>query len=713
MSHSRPRPLLGLLAILVALAAATTAAAGPDPASAQSDDLAPGGGEVVRMARPTWDTGWFQAEIVARLLGELGYRVEGPSTSDVEAFYADVESGAVDLWVNGWFPQHEPFLTEGVGGDGPATVVGVEVDGGALQGYAVDLAAATDAGIDDLSDLADPEVAARFDLDGDGRADLIGCNREWSCHPVVEHHLEAYGLAATVEQVSGDYGPLMEATVARHRAGEPVLYYTYTPNWTGGELVPGRDVAWLPVPFPSLPAAMADQESETSVAGIGGCAQDPCPLGFPPNDIRAVANTALLDRQPAIKALLERFTIDLDDISTQNARMFRGEDSADDIEGHAAAWIEDNRERVDGWLDAAVEAHLAAGGRLTPRPAIDGAVAFDVGLIRVAARPSEPFVIYADDAYVGFTMELLDLIADEIGAELEIYGVTSNAKLVDDVARGEADIGAGALAVTSRREARIDFSQPYFDSGLEIMIPSASDGVFGGRLRAVLRTVFSLDLLLVCLSLIVVLFGAAHVIWLAERRSNPEFPPGYREGVWEAFWWAAVTATTVGYGDKTPKGVTGRLFGLLWMFVGLFVLAYFTAGIASAFTIDELEGRIEGPADLRGHEVAVVADSLGAEYMAVQGLPAERFEQADQAYAALLDGEVDAVVHDAALLRHFVTNNADGGARLTGLRFEERGFGFALANDSELTEAIDIGLISVIESGRYRELRERWFGTDE
>ncbi len=687
----------------------------PAPAAAQendgTDDLAPGGGEVIVVARPTWDTGWFQAEVITQLLAELGYVIDGPSTYTNDDFYAGVQSGDVDLWVNGWFPLHDQLLSDPT--DTTARTVGVEVRGGALQGYMADLDSIEAAGITTLADLADPSVAAIFDDDGNGKADLIGCNEEWTCHGIVEHHLDAYGLTDTVEQISADYGPLMEAAARRQADGRPVLYYTFTPNWTTGVLVPGRDVAWIPTPFPSLPADLGGQEEASVIDGITGCLADPCAMGFAPNDIRAVANEEMLEDNPAIAVLLENLVIPLDDISSQNALMFRGEDSATDIENHAAAWIGGNRDTVDSWIDAATRAHLDSGRELAPLPPSSDANRIDVGTVRVATRTAPPFVEYHDEIYSGFTVELLDLVATEIGAELEIYGVTSNAKLIDDVARGEADLGASAIAITSRREERIDFSQPYFDSGLEIMVPTESRGFLGGRLGAVARTLFSLDVLLVILSLVFVLFAAAHVVWLAERRTNPEFPQTYWAGIWEAFWWAAVTATTVGYGDKTPKGVVGRVFGLFWMFVGLFVLAYFTAGIASAFTLDELEGRIAGPGDLRGHDVGVVADSLADEFLTAQGIPATEYLTAEAAYEALTDGSLDAVVHDAAILQHFVTTQADGSTELTGLVFAERGFGFALGSNSELTEAVNRGLISVIESGEYGALYDEWFGADE
>ena len=217
------------------------------PASGQPEE-GPSEVKTVRMARATWDTGWFQAEVYRLLLLRLGYRVERPVTMENPDFYRAVAAGEVDLWVNGWFPTHDGLIEEGL-----VERVGTQVEAGALQGYFVDAATAGAHGITNLGDLADPEVAALFDRDADGRADLIGCETGWTCSHVIEHHLEAFGLDATVEQVQGDYSPLIAETIARFEAGQPVLYYTWTPNWTVGELVPGRDVVWLETPFPSLP----------------------------------------------------------------------------------------------------------------------------------------------------------------------------------------------------------------------------------------------------------------------------------------------------------------------------------------------------------------------------------------------------------------------------------------------------------------------------
>jgi len=92
---------------------------------------------------------------------------------------------------------------------------------------------------------------------------------------------------------------------------------------------------------------MADS---ATMAGVEGCVSDPCTLGFPASDIVPVVNTAFLNDNPAVRALLEQASIPLTAVFAQNAAMNAGDN---DIQAQAAAWIKDNRATVDGWLEAA------------------------------------------------------------------------------------------------------------------------------------------------------------------------------------------------------------------------------------------------------------------------------------------------------------------------------------------------------------------------
>jgi len=253
-----------------------------------------------------------------------------------------LDSGQYDLWVNGWFPTHDIFLTSetaaGLEYDRSIEAVGQQVESGALQGYMIDKATADSMGITSMSDLANSSVAAVFDQDGDGLADLIGCNEGWGCATIIDNHIAELDWGANVEQVSGSYGALMQGVQDRVAAGEPVLFYAWTPNWTYEALAPGVDAVWLESP------ALEDDEGTTEVRGLAGCASNPCNLGWPVNSIRAVANSEFLDDNADIRRLLEQVQIPLGDIAAQNAK------ANPDAKADAAAWIADNRALVDIWL---------------------------------------------------------------------------------------------------------------------------------------------------------------------------------------------------------------------------------------------------------------------------------------------------------------------------------------------------------------------------
>lgn len=667
------------------------------PVVAQEDD--PDTAPTVRMARATWDTGWFQAEIYRILLNRIGYRVEGPTTMENAQFYDAVAEGEVDMWANGWFPLHDSLIDA----EDPVELVGTQVDAGALQGYFIDRATAETHGIDNLGDLEVPDVAALFDVDGNGAADLIGCNVEWTCAPTIDHHLDEYGLTQTVEHIQADYSPLMRATIERYRAGEPILFYTFTPNWTVGELVPGEDVVWLETPFPSLPPDQSG-EDRTNVSGLSGCANEPCQTGWPPNDIRVVANTAFLDQNPSVRALVQQVEIPLADILEQNAQMVEGGSSIADIREQAARWVESNEALIREWVTTADPDAVPIQGSV-------GTAEMSGEPLQVAVRDLAPFVLYDNRTYGGFEIELAELIGTQLGRRVELYAVDTVAKQLDDVLRGAADLAMGGVAITQDREALVDFSLPVLDTGLTILVPTDADQGILGQIRGFLRTVANSDLPWLLVVFGVAVLVAAHLIWLTERRNNPDFDESYGRGIWDSFYWSVVTMSTVGYGDKVARGNSGRLLALLWIAAGTLVFATFTAAIASALAVEEIRGDITGPGDLPGSQVVTVTDSAGQNYLSGQGIGPMLVDDIETAYAVLERGDADAVVFDAPVLRFHATREGDGSVDTVGPDFENVQYGVAIAHgQTELREQVNLALLEIIESGAYEQLHNKWFG---
>jgi len=219
-----------------ALAASTTLAG-----AALAQDR-PGEGVTVRPVIGLITEEYFQSRILFRALEDLGYTVAAPLETEIQTAHLSVGTGDGDFYPIHWQNLHQAFFDES-GGEDVLERIGPFVDG-MLQGYLVDKAS-YDAGVTDIGQLSDAAVAARFDADGNGTADLAGCVPGWGCERVIEHHLTEYGLRDTVTHNQGSYNALMADSIARLASGNSILYFTWTPYWVSGELVPGEHVEWL------------------------------------------------------------------------------------------------------------------------------------------------------------------------------------------------------------------------------------------------------------------------------------------------------------------------------------------------------------------------------------------------------------------------------------------------------------------------------------
>ena len=302
----------------------------------------PGEGVTVRPVVQAYAEEYFQARILFRALEDLGYEVAQPEEVVAQTAHLALGTGDADFYTAHWNTLHSKFFEES-GGDAVLEKTG-NLLAGALQGYLINKSA-YDAGVQNLGDLKKPEVAKMFDADGDGLADLAGCVPGWGCERVIEHQLTEFGLRDTVAHNQGEYNAIIADTIARQANGENILFYTWTPNWVAGVLVPGENVEFLSVPYSSLPDGV---KANTEFEGKD--------LGFAVDSIRVIATDAFLEANPAAAKLFEVASIDINDVSIQNKKISDGEDSSEDIDRHVDEWISSNRAAYDGWLVAARDA---------------------------------------------------------------------------------------------------------------------------------------------------------------------------------------------------------------------------------------------------------------------------------------------------------------------------------------------------------------------
>jgi glycine betaine/proline transport system substrate-binding protein len=315
--------------VLVALSTGTAGTA---------DAQMPGKGKSVQPIHNGVRMSMIWNEIVAIGLEGLGYEVKVALEAEIPKMHLAVAEGDADYMPVHWDPLNLVYY-ERSGGAAKLQKVGRLIKG-VGEGYLIDKATADEYGIDNLGQFADPKIARLFDVDGDGTADLMGCNRGWSCARAIDHHIDAYELRETVAQNQGVYFNLIADTIARFKQKKPIFYYTWTPMWVSGVLVAGKDVKYLNVPFSSV----LDEE------GADTALPDGRNRGFAANDIRVLANNQFLRKNPAAEKLFELMKIELDAINARSLLVHDGQDKLSDIRLHAESWAAEHRATLDQWI---------------------------------------------------------------------------------------------------------------------------------------------------------------------------------------------------------------------------------------------------------------------------------------------------------------------------------------------------------------------------
>jgi len=325
----------------------------------------------------------------------------------------------------------------------------------------------------------------------------------------------------------------------------------------------------------------------------------------------------------------------------------------------------------------------------------------------VGIKETPPFA-YKDNqgAWRGVSIDLWREIATELGLKYRFKEVDLQGML-DGLKDRSLDVTVGALTVTREREESFDFSHPFYTSGLGIaVVPRQSGGVWG-----FIVSLFSFRFLSAIVALGFVLFLVGFLIWIFERKKNPdEFGGSVIKGLGAGFWWSSVTMTTVGYGDKSPKSVGGRIIAIVWMFGSIIVISGFIAGIASSLTLSQLESPVQGPSDLVKVRVGTVKASTSADYLRGERVTFREYADPAAAIKALADGKVDAAVYDEPILRHIAKESYPGDIQILPQTFQRQDYAYGLQQDSALREKINRVLIGRVNSDWWQDVLYTYMG---
>lgn len=325
----------------------------------------------------------------------------------------------------------------------------------------------------------------------------------------------------------------------------------------------------------------------------------------------------------------------------------------------------------------------------------------------IGTKVIAPFAIKdSNNNWSGISIELWREVAQELNLKFR-FEERDLSGILKGVGDGTLDAGVAAISVTPDREKVLDFTHPFFNSGLGIATrPRGQTTTF-----TILKHLFSGELLRVMLLLGGSICAIGFLIWLLERKRNPQFGGGWKDGVGSGLWWSAVTLTTVGYGDKTPTTLLGRLLALFWMFAAIILVSSFTASITSSLTIQELESNIHGPEDLnRLAVVGTVANTTGEAYLRNHNINVKTYPTPIACLKDVAKGQVDAMVYDAPVMKYLCATQLGNSVTVLPTMFEKQYYAIALPPKSVMRKDINEVLLRDISGSNMQEVIHRYLG---
>lgn len=328
----------------------------------------------------------------------------------------------------------------------------------------------------------------------------------------------------------------------------------------------------------------------------------------------------------------------------------------------------------------------------------------------VGLYESPPFVFQKDGEWTGMAVDLWENLAASQNLSFKYTVHDTFEELVADTQSGALDVAVTNLTITSHRHERIGFTQPWYDAGLRLIVPTS--GATG--MAALWNGLRDAGYLYSYAWLILIILAGTFLVTVFDRITNPDYPRKWPEGLAEGFH----VVMSIASSGKAPSrknhfGWPGRIWQSLWLVCGVALLAYITSSVTSVMTTLSLSNQITGIRDMNGRMAGVLKGSTAEDYAKANGMRYTTYDTIATALDAMQDRQVAAVIGDSPVLAYHLHTHPDQNAELVGAIFSPEKYAFGLPKGSELQWSLSIGLVHAQEAGDIEALRLRYFGQPE
>ncbi|XP_055060686.2 glutamate receptor, ionotropic, N-methyl D-aspartate 2B, genome duplicate b isoform X2 [Misgurnus anguillicaudatus] len=346
--------------------------------------------------------------------------------------------------------------------------------------------------------------------------------------------------------------------------------------------------------------------------------------------------------------------------------------------------------------------------------------------------------IYIKRCCKGFCIDILKKIAKSVKFTYDLYLVTNGKHgkkingtwngMVGEVVLKNAHMAVGSLTINEERSEVIDFSVPFIETGISVMV-SRSNGTVS---PSAFLEPFSADVWVMMFVMLLIVSAVAVFVFeyfspvgynrcLADGRE----PGGPSFTIGKAIWllWGLVFNNSVPV--QNPKGTTSKIMVSVWAFFAVIFLASYTANLAAFMIQEEYVDQVTGLSDKKFQHPndytppfrfgtvpnGSTERNIRNNYKEMHAyMTSFHQKNVNDALQSLKTGKLDAFIYDAAVLNYMA--GRDEGCKLvtigSGYIFATTGYGIAIQKDSGWKRAVDLAILQLFGDGEMEELEALW-----
>ncbi|KAL6861896.1 hypothetical protein ACP4OV_017596 [Aristida adscensionis] len=292
--------------------------------------------------------------------------------------------------------------------------------------------------------------------------------------------------------------------------------------------------------------------------------------------------------------------------------------------------------------------------------------------------------------------------------------------LVQNVHQKVFDGAVGDVTITSKRAKSVDFTMPYTQSGLSLL-------VLRNESKPPIQWIFLKPLTPhLWLTTVGFFFFTGFVVWVIEKPKNPAYQgPNLAQFSTAAYF--AFSTLTFSHGHhlelKLPdsqiiRSPLSKIAVVIWCFAVLVLVQSYTANLSSMLTAQRFQQRMKGLDELvrDGERIGYQNRTFVRSFLLQRGVDSNskaynnRAEYAEALRKGSQNGGVAAIVDEIPYLSYFLSSPQHNKEfKMVDRLYRTPGFGFVFPRGSNLVHELSVAILDLTAGNESTLIQKRWF----